>query len=114
MLLLENKGKQEDQDRIFNMNNLSVVEQRKILLRIAKEEGWDIHFTIIKKKQKDWKNFHILAGKVMIQRAEYWKNKRHPWMQKVIRWSLVKQGEQKRISGDYGTIINMFCDEVKK
>jgi len=115
MELLENKGKLEDQERILRLNKFSEVEKRRTLLRIAKEHNWDIVYAIIKNKQKDWKNFHIWSGnKTMIQRAEYRKNKNEPWAKIVIRWSIVKAGEQKRLTGDYGTIINTFCEEVEK
>lgn len=113
MLLLESKLNQEKQDRISRLNNLSAIEQRNKLLELAKDNMWEVHFVMLKKQQKDGKNFHFWTDKnTLVQRAEYRKNKviKGQWGRDVIRYSIVKSGEIKRISGDFGTIINLLCE----
>lgn len=95
----------EDKSVISEMNALSEEDQRKLVLSHAKMEDCEIYYGMIKKKQKDSKNFHILTDRgVLLQRQEFsefmkTKNK--------IVWSVVGKNT-KRIYGDFGTVIDTF------
>lgn len=100
-----------DQKTILELNQVSEEDQRKIVLSRAREHGWHIYYAIIKKKQKDRKNFHILTdNNIMLQRIEYlnYIGKR------IVEWSMVKKDTNERINGNYGTIICEFVKEYGK
>jgi hypothetical protein len=100
MLLLEDKSV------ISEMNKLSEEQQKALVISYAKQEDLEIYFGTIKKKQKDSKNFHILLDNgVVLQREEfvsYWEPKR--W----VLWSIMGKDFQKRIHGDFGSVIYAF------
>lgn len=98
-------------EQIKKLNEISEKEQRKIVITNAKKYGWHIYYAIIKKKQKDAKNFHILTNNgIILQRSEwkdYLQNNR-------VEWSMVKKDTNERIKGDYGTVISEFVKEYGK
>lgn len=100
-----------EKDIVARLNEIPAEDQRKIVLDKAKEHGWHIYYAIIKKKQKDAKNFHILTDNgIMLQRMEF----KNYLNDTVIEWSMVKKDTNERITGDYGTVISNFVDEYAK
>jgi len=95
----------EDKSSISELNKLSEEKQRTMILKFAAKEGCEVYFGMIKKNQKDGRNFHILTScGVLLQREEFIE-----WMtaKKQVLWSIVdKTG--KRIRGDFGTVIYEF------
>jgi hypothetical protein len=100
-----------DQKMIMELNQIPEKEQRSIVLSRAKVHGWYVYFAIIKKKQKDGKNFHILTDNgLLLQRME---NKDY-MNRSIVEWSMVKKDTNERITGDYGTVICEFVAEYGK
>ena len=95
-----------DKSIISNINKLSEVQQKNLILQYAKSEKRIIYFGLRKKNQTDKQNFHFLTEDGhLIQRIEfisYFKNK------KYIFWSLYNNKCKKRIYGDLGTIVYEF------
>jgi hypothetical protein len=87
------------------MNKLSEDNKRTMILKFAENEGCEIHFGMLKKNQKDGKNFHILTPcGVLLQREEAFVFMK---AEKQIIWSVVDKSGN-RIKGDFGTVIHEF------
>jgi hypothetical protein len=95
----------EDKTHITGMNKLSWEEQRKLVLSQVKTDECKVYFEVIKKKQTDRKNFHILTRKgTSLLRQEflsYWEGKQY------VLWSVSKKNSERQY-GDFGTIIDKF------
>lgn len=99
----------EDKSHISRMNELSLEEQRKLILKYAKDNNTNIFFEVKKKKQVDTRNFHILTETgIILQRQEfttYWERRHH------ILWSIWSAKSGKRIYADFGTVVDVFNKE---
>ena len=98
-----------DNSHITGLNALSTDDQRKLIIQYASQNGVDIFFGMLKKKQLDRKNFHILADNgTLLQRQEI-----ETRLDKKVRiiWSVVRKNSQ-RINGDFGQMVNAFNNAV--
>ena len=87
-----------------NLNKIGEQEQIQIVLARAKEYGWPIY------RSEEKNNFHIWIGKNLLQKVEY-KNYKGD---KISYWSLFITKENKRINGDYGTIITEMINHYEE
>ena len=100
-----------DQKIVKGLNEIPEKEQVDIVLSRAKEHGWHIYYAILKKAQKDRKNFHLLTDNgIMLQRIEY----QNCLKKNIVEWSMVQKDTNKRVNGDYGTVISLFVEEYAK
>jgi hypothetical protein len=77
---------------VRKLNALSEEEQIIRLLDRAKEHGWEVY-------KEDERNFHLNIGQLQVKRTEY----KNSISRRVLEWH-IWTGE-KKISGDYGTIV---------
>jgi hypothetical protein len=89
----------------IKLEDIKEDEQIAIILGLAKEEKWEIHFD-----SKNKRNFHIITdNNIWLCRKE----RQTPWSREWY-WSLVRKHSNISEDGGYAYIIPKFLEEYNK